>query len=154
MVPPICVIVLTKREFWDTFPPVLSKLNIKEIYMSAMADEEVIMHANQVNMEGFWRAAEMPMEIAIGVIVTTIAIYCLCRFLLLPKLELSDEEKGDRTGTLNIVAGSVIVFTLLMLTWSLVSLSTNRLPRKELDRSEIYKQMESNTVKSDEKEGK
>lgn len=122
--------------------------------MSAMADEEVIMHANQVNMEGFWRAAEMPMEIAIGVIVTTIAIYCLCRFLLLPKLELSDEEKGDRTGTLNIVAGSVIVFTLLMLTWSLVSLSTNRLPRKELDRSEIYKQMESNTVKSDEKEGK
>ncbi|MCW1891907.1 MAG: hypothetical protein KIH65_001535 [Candidatus Uhrbacteria bacterium] len=112
------------------------------------------MHANQVNMEGFWRAAEMPMEIAIGVIVTTIAIYCLCRFLLLPKLELSDEEGSGMIRTLSIVAGSVVVLTLLILTWSLVSLSTNRLPRKELDRSEIYKQMESNTAESDEKEGK
>jgi succinate-acetate transporter protein len=92
-------------------------------------------------MIGFARTIAGLTEFTLIALVTIGAFWGLFRTFIFPR----EEDDDDSRHVLNIVAIILAALFILNFVISAVLLSTaNRTPRQDLDRSEIYQQMESN----------
>lgn len=93
---------------------------------------------------GFARTLDAYIGYSLTILVVMIVVYCLIRFLLIPRLEMSEPEEEGTIKAMNIIAGSISALVILFFVIGAVSMSvSNRTPRQDVDRSGIYRQMES-----------
>jgi uncharacterized membrane protein YwzB len=95
-----------------------------------------------MNMIGFARTATGLIEFTILALVFICAAWALIRVHLVPTID--DDTEGQASNILNIVAGVLAALVVVNFVFGLMSLSTNRIQRQDVDRSGIYQQMESN----------
>lgn len=95
-----------------------------------------------INMIGFARTIAGLVEFTIIVLVVIGAVWGLLRTFVFPP---DDDDNDEPRRILNIAAIILVIAFAINFIISAVSLSiSNRTPRQDLDRSEIYQQMESN----------